>query len=110
MLTHAHAAVRLSSTAGTVSSLSGSALIAGTASLLMCLFLSPRFIEFLRRREFGQNIREEGPRGHQTKAGTPTMGGIIIFTAIAVPFLLLSTRDWQSAGVFGPSVACARMG
>ena len=82
-------------------SVSGRVLIAGTASLLMCLFLSPKFIEFLRRREFGQNIREEGPEGHQTKAGTPTMGGIIIFIAFAVPFLILSTRDWQSIGVFG---------
>ncbi|HEY2258553.1 MAG TPA: phospho-N-acetylmuramoyl-pentapeptide-transferase [Solirubrobacteraceae bacterium] len=91
-------------------SASGPVLIAGTASLLICLFLSPRFIVFLRRREFGQNIREEGPRGHQTKAGTPTMGGIIIFTAIAVPFLLLSHRDWQSVGVFGASVACALLG
>ena len=64
----------------------------------MCLFLSPKFIEFLRNREFGQNIREEGPQGHQTKAGTPTMGGIIIFLAIAVPYVLLSKRDWQLAG------------
>jgi phospho-N-acetylmuramoyl-pentapeptide-transferase len=91
-------------------SASGRILIAGTASLLMCLFLSPKFIKFLRRREFGQNIREEGPQGHQTKAGTPTMGGIIIFTSIAVPFLLLSGRDWQSLGVFGASVACALLG
>ena len=89
---------------------SGRVLIAGTASLLMCLFLSPKFIEFLRRREFGQNIREDGPQGHKTKAGTPTMGGIIIFTAIAVPFLLLSNRDWQSLGVFGAAVACALLG
>jgi len=44
--------------------------------MLMCLFLSPKFIAFLRRREFGQNIREEGPQGHQTKAGTPTMDGL----------------------------------
>ena len=74
----------------TTGSASGPILIAGTASLLMSLFLSPKFIEFLRRREFGQNIREEGPAGHRVKAGTPTMGGIIIFTAIAIPFLLLS--------------------
>ena len=40
-----------------------------------------RFIAFLRDREFGQHIREEGPEGHHEKAGTPTMGGIIIFTA-----------------------------
>jgi phospho-N-acetylmuramoyl-pentapeptide-transferase len=91
-------------------SISGRVLIAGTASLLMCLFLSPKFIEFLRNREFGQNIREEGPQGHQTKAGTPTMGGIIIFAAITIPFLALSHRDWPSLGVFGAAVACALLG
>jgi phospho-N-acetylmuramoyl-pentapeptide-transferase len=89
---------------------SGRVLIAGTASLLMCLFLSPKFIEFLRRREFGQNIREDGPQGHLTKAGTPTMGGIIIFAAIAVPYLLLSKRSWLSLGVFGVALACALLG
>jgi phospho-N-acetylmuramoyl-pentapeptide-transferase len=91
-------------------SVSGRVLIAGTASLLMCLFLSPKFIEFLRHRKFGQNIREEGPQGHQTKAGTPPMGGVIIFAAIAVPFLILSKRDWQAMGVFGASLACALLG
>jgi phospho-N-acetylmuramoyl-pentapeptide-transferase len=91
-------------------SVSGRVLIAGTASLLMCLFLSPKFIEFLRRREFGQNIREEGPQGHLAKAGTPTMGGIIIFAAIAVPYLLLSKREWLSLGVFGVAMACALLG
>jgi phospho-N-acetylmuramoyl-pentapeptide-transferase len=91
-------------------SASGVVLLAGTASLLICLFLSPKFIEFLRRREFGQNIREEGPQGHKAKAGTPTMGGIIIFTAIAIPYLLLSKHDWQSVGVFGVAVACALLG
>jgi phospho-N-acetylmuramoyl-pentapeptide-transferase len=91
-------------------SISGRVLIAGTASLLMCLFLSPKFIVFLRRREFGQNIREEGPEGHQQKAGTPTMGGIIILTAIAIPFLVLSQRDWQSMAVFGVAACCALLG
>jgi phospho-N-acetylmuramoyl-pentapeptide-transferase len=85
-------------------------LIAGTASLLLCLFLSPKFIEFLRRREFGQNIREEGPEGHKTKAGTPTMGGIIIMIAFAIPFLILSTRDPASLGVMGATLACALLG
>jgi phospho-N-acetylmuramoyl-pentapeptide-transferase len=91
-------------------SVSGRVLIAGTASLLLCLFLSPKFIEFLRNREFGQNIREEGPKGHQTKAGTPTMGGIIILIAFAIPFLILSHRDWSSMGVFGGAIACALLG
>jgi phospho-N-acetylmuramoyl-pentapeptide-transferase len=91
-------------------SISGRILIAGTASLLLCLFLSPKFIEFLRRREFGQNIREEGPEGHKTKAGTPTMGGIIIVIAFAIPFLILSNRDPQSLGVFAATAACALLG
>jgi phospho-N-acetylmuramoyl-pentapeptide-transferase len=94
----------------TTGSSSGRVLIAGTASLLISVFLAPKFIEFLRHRSFGQNIREEGPEGHQTKAGTPTMGGIIIFAAVAVPFLILSTRDWQSMGVLGAAVACALLG
>jgi phospho-N-acetylmuramoyl-pentapeptide-transferase len=91
-------------------SASGPILIAGTASLAMCLFLSPRFIDLLRRREFGQNIREEGPEGHKAKAGTPTMGGIIIFVAIIVPYLALSHRDWESLGVFLTAIACALLG
>jgi phospho-N-acetylmuramoyl-pentapeptide-transferase len=85
-------------------------LIAGTASLLICIFLSPKFISFLRAREFGQHIREEGPQEHHAKAGTPTMGGIIIFTAIAVPFLLLTELDARSVGVMGVALACAALG
>ena len=88
----------------------GEVLIAGTAALLICIFLSPQFIAFLRGREFGQFIREEGPEGHHEKAGTPTMGGIIIFAAVAIPFLILSDYDWRPVGVFGAAVACALLG
>jgi phospho-N-acetylmuramoyl-pentapeptide-transferase len=88
----------------------GEVLIAGTAALLICIFLSPRFISFLRAREFGQFIREEGPEGHHEKAGTPTMGGIIIFTAISAPFLILSDYDWRSVGVYAAAMACALLG
>jgi phospho-N-acetylmuramoyl-pentapeptide-transferase len=95
-------------------SVSGRILIAGTAALLICLFLSPKFIEFVRRREFGQNIREEGPKGHQTKAGTPTLGGIVILIAFAIPFLILVNYHdpsyWEAIGVFGATVACALLG
>jgi phospho-N-acetylmuramoyl-pentapeptide-transferase len=88
----------------------GRVLIAGTASLLICIFLSPKFIAFIRAREFGQHIREEGPEGHHTKAGTPTMGGIFIFLAVSIPFLILTDYDWQSIGVFGAAIACALVG
>ena len=88
----------------------GEVLIGGTASLLICIFLSPKFIGFLRAREFGQQIREEGPQEHHAKAGTPTMGGLIIFTAIAVPFFLLTNLDARSLGVIGVALACAALG
>jgi phospho-N-acetylmuramoyl-pentapeptide-transferase len=89
---------------------SGEVLIGGTAALLLCLFLAPRFIEFLGTREFGQRIREEGPSGHHSKAGTPTMGGIIIFLSISIPFLVLTEWDWRAVGVFGVAVVCALLG
>jgi phospho-N-acetylmuramoyl-pentapeptide-transferase len=88
----------------------GRILFGGTAALLICIFLSPKFIEFLRRREFGQHIREDGPEGHHQKAGTPTMGGIIVMLAVAIPFLILTDWDWRSVGVFGAMIACALLG
>ncbi len=88
----------------------GRILIGGTAALLICIFLSPKFIAFLREREFGQQIREDGPQGHHIKAGTPTMGGVLIFLAVSVPFLILSDYEWRSIGVFGVAIACALLG
>ncbi len=88
----------------------GEILIAGMATMLLCIFLGPKFIEYLRLREFGQQIREEGPQEHHEKAGTPTMGGLLIFTAVAVPYLVLSDRDTQSLAVFGVAVGCAAIG
>jgi phospho-N-acetylmuramoyl-pentapeptide-transferase len=78
--------------------------------MLICIFLGPRFIEYLRIKEFGQQIREEGPEEHHEKAGTPTMGGLIVFTAIAIPYLVLSDRDVASLAVFGVAVGCAAIG
>src|SRR3989440_12193328 len=88
----------------------GKILIAAMASVFICVFLGPRFIESRRAREFGQHIREEGPAGHAVKAGTPTMGGIILFVAVSVPFLILSKHDRASMAVFGTAVASAALG
>jgi phospho-N-acetylmuramoyl-pentapeptide-transferase len=88
----------------------GRILFGGMAALLICIFLSPKFIEFLRAREFGQQIREDGPQGHHVKAGTPTMGGLIIFFAVSVSFLILSNYEWRSVGVFAAAIACAMLG
>ncbi len=88
----------------------GEALIAGMASLLICMFLGPKFVEIIRNREFGQHIREDGPEGHHTKAGTPTMGGLLIFFAVTVPFLILGDYDAASLAVFATAIASAGLG
>jgi phospho-N-acetylmuramoyl-pentapeptide-transferase len=88
----------------------GEILIGGMASLLICVFIGPRFIEYLRLREFGQHIREEGPAGHAGKAGTPTMGGLAVFLSVLVPFLILSEYRAQSVAVLGTTLAMAALG
>jgi phospho-N-acetylmuramoyl-pentapeptide-transferase len=88
----------------------GEIVMGGSASLLICMFLGPKFIDYLRLKEFGQQIREEGPAGHHGKAGTPTMGGLAIFIAIAVPFLILSDYRWGSMAVLGTALAMAALG
>ena len=88
----------------------GEIVMGGSASLLICMFLGPKFIDYLRLKEFGQQIREEGPAGHHGKAGTPTMGGIAIFLAIAVPFLILSEYRAASLAVLGTALAMAALG
>lgn len=88
----------------------GEILIASMGSMLICIFLGPKFISYLRVKEFGQQIREEGPAEHHEKAGTPTMGGLIIFLAISIPFIALSDRDPASLAVLGVALGCALIG
>ena len=88
----------------------GEIVMGGAASLLICMFLGPRFIDYLRLKEFGQQIREEGPVGHHGKAGTPTMGGLVIFIAIAVPFLILSDYRTGSLAVLATALIMAALG
>lgn len=58
-------------------------------AFLITVVLSPIFIPFLRRLKFGQSIRDEGPKSHQKKSGTPTMGGIMILLSIIVATLIM---------------------
>ncbi len=57
-------------------------------ALLISFVLGGRLIRKLREMQIGQHIREEGPRSHQAKQGTPTMGGLLILIAVLVPTLL----------------------
>jgi phospho-N-acetylmuramoyl-pentapeptide-transferase len=61
---------------------------ASLTALFMGLIVGPAIIRQLREFQIGQYIREEGPKAHQKKAGTPTMGGVLISIAILVPTIL----------------------
>ncbi len=61
---------------------------AALTALLISFIFGPWLIERMRRVKLGQYIREEGPKSHQQKAGTPTMGGILINIAILIPTIL----------------------
>ena len=61
---------------------------AGITAMFLSMVLGPWMIQKLRQLQIGQHIREEGPKSHQKKAGTPTMGGVLIGTSIIVPSLL----------------------
>jgi phospho-N-acetylmuramoyl-pentapeptide-transferase len=70
---------------------------AALTALLISFILGPWLIDRMRRIKLGQFIREEGPKSHQAKAGTPTMGGILINVAILIPTIL-----W--ADIFNPYI------
>ena len=61
---------------------------ASLTALFLCILLGPWLIRKLRAFQIGQHIREEGPKSHHSKAGTPTMGGVLIIISIVVPALL----------------------
>ena len=62
--------------------------LAALLALAISFLLGPPMIEWLRRVKLGQKVREEGPQTHYVKAGTPTMGGVLILAAITIPVLL----------------------
>ncbi len=62
--------------------------LASLTALFLCIALGPFLIDRLRQLQIGQYIREEGPKSHQKKAGTPTMGGVLIVISIVVSTLL----------------------
>ncbi len=76
---------------------------AGLTALFLCLVLGPWLIRKLREFQIGQHIREDGPQSHKKKAGTPTMGGVLIIISIVVPTLLWAnlTNPYVWVALFG---------
>jgi phospho-N-acetylmuramoyl-pentapeptide-transferase len=85
-------------------------LLAGVLAMVISILCGPKFIDFLRKNEFGQQIREEGPKGHVVKQGTPAMGGLLIMISMAVPFLIFSERTVPAVTAFFVALGCAAIG
>jgi phospho-N-acetylmuramoyl-pentapeptide-transferase len=85
-------------------------LVAGIVAMVISIIVGPKFIAFLRRKEFGQYPREDGPQGHLAKQGTPIMGGILIIVAAAIAFFTLSRYTSPALTVAFTAVACGAVG
>jgi phospho-N-acetylmuramoyl-pentapeptide-transferase len=85
-------------------------LVAALVAMIIAILAGPTFIAFLRRKEIGQHIREEGLGHHVGKQGTPTMGGLLILIAATVAFLPLSDYTLPALTVFGTTLACGGVG
>ncbi len=79
--------------AGVFQYISFRAGMAAFVSLMVTIFFGKRLINFLRRKQVGEDIRDLGLEGQMKKKGTPTMGGLIIIAAILIPTLLFAKLD-----------------
>lgn len=68
--------------------LSFRSMVSALTGLLLSLYIAPKLIKYLKNKKIGEAIRDDGPKTHLDKAGTPTMGGIIIIFSIVIPTLL----------------------
>ena len=83
-------------------------LLAGGVALLVAMLGTPLLISELRVRGIGQQIREDGPRGHFSKAGTPTMGGLAIMAAGVVGYIVAHVfATFTTRGLVGMLTICA---
>ena len=85
-------------------------LVAALIAMVIAILAGPWFISFLRRNEFGQHVREEGPQNHVVKQGTPTMGGLLIVAAASIAFLAVSDRTVPALTIFGTRSRAGRSG
>ncbi len=80
--------------------------MASITALLISIILGPWLIQRLRESQIGQHIREDGPKSHQKKAGTPTMGGLLICFSIIVPTLLWANLRTPGVWVALAGIVC----
>lgn len=76
------------------------AIVSLLTALFISLWMGPRMIAHLQKLSFGQVVRNDGPESHFSKRGTPTMGGIMILTAIVISVLLWAYPSIRTSGAY----------
>lgn len=79
-------------------------------ALLASVVLFPLWIRLVRFRNIGQQVRADGPQGHLIKAGTPTMGGVLILLIVSAVYLGMGKVDRLGLVVLGATLACGALG
>src|SRR5262249_51609448 len=85
-------------------------LLAGVIAMLLSIAAGPAFLAFVGRHALGPQIPEEGPAGHMSKQGTPTMGGLILLACALITFAVLTKRTTPALTVAAVTIACAAIG
>src|SRR4051812_41640689 len=63
---------------------------AAITAVVLCMMIGPAYIRFIQKKQMGQSVRDDGPKSHLSKKGTPTMGGGLILLSITVSTLIWS--------------------
>ena len=86
-------------------------LLAGVVAMVVSMFSTPLLITWLRSRGIGQQIREDGPERHLTKAGTPTMGGMALIGSAVVGYAVSHVKaTFTTRGLVAIATICAAAG
>ena len=83
------------------------ALSLGAITLVVTVLAGYPAVNLLRRLKIGKEISEWGPESHQSKAGTPTMGGLLIFVSMTLPFVVVGRHSLIGLTVWSVMILCA---
>ena len=85
-------------------------ILAAAIAFIVTALMGPLIIPLLTRLKFGQNIRDDGPKRHMAKAGTPTMGGVMIITGVMVATFITAGSGIEALTAVLVMIALAAIG
>ncbi len=70
-------------------------IMAALTAFLVCILFGPTIIRIIKKLQLGQMVRDDGPKSHLSKKGTPTMGGVLILLGVTSSCLLWCDCGWH---------------